>query len=296
MANDEGRPLEGHVGRVTLRVGDPERTGAFYESVVGLDRLAASGDRTTLGVDGTPLLELVARPDLPERGPAEAGLFHTAFLFPDRGALGDALTRVESEWQLDGASDHRVSEALYLSDPEGNGVELYRDRPRADWPTDDGRVRMDTLPLDLDALRADARGDGGGAANGAPPGTTVGHVHLEASSVPDSRAFYVDALGMRLRQEWSGAAFVAAGDYHHHVGLNGWNDRREPATGLGLAGYELLVPDDGALATVRRRLEAVGAAVTVDDGGLAVDDPDGITLRVRVEGEADAAAVRDETP
>jgi catechol 2,3-dioxygenase len=271
-------PAESRIGRVAIRVADLDRLAAFYESVVGLDRLTESDEQVTLGTGGRALLELHARPDLPERAPDETGLFHTAFLFPDRASLGDALSRVDAEWRLTGASDHRVSEALYLDDPEGNGVELYRDRPREAWPTADGRVQMDTLRLDLDALRADA---GGGEA--APAETTVGHVHLEVSSIPDARRFYVDTLGMNLRQEWNGAAFVAAGEYHHHVGLNTWNERQEPGTGRGIDWFELLVPDEGALSAVRERFDADAVAVEERGGDLTVQDPDGITLRVRVE-------------
>ena len=125
---------------------------------------------------------------------------------PTRAALGDALDRVESNWRLTGASDHRVSEALYLHDPEDNGVYVYRDRPREEWPTGDGRVAMDTLALDFDTLREAATGAGG-----APDRTDVGHVHLEATDLSAARAFYVDALGLDVRQEWDGALFAAAG-------------------------------------------------------------------------------------
>ncbi|MWG36801.1 VOC family protein [Halomarina oriensis] len=271
-------PAESRIGRVALRVADLDRVAAFYESVVGLARLDESPDHVSLGAGGARLLELHARPDLPERGPDETGLFHTAFLLPDRASLGDALSRVEGRSRLTGASDHRVSEALYLDDPEGNGVELYRDRPRDEWPTVDGRVRMDTLPLDLDALRTEAAGE-----NDAPPETTVGHVHLEVSSIPDARAFYVDTLGANLRQEWNGAAFAAAGEYHHHVGLNTWNGRERPGTGRGLDRFELLVPGDGALSALHDRFDADAVAVESSDEGLTVRDPDGITLRVRVD-------------
>ena len=278
------RPLTTRVGRVSLRVGDLDRVAAFYETVVGLDRLDGDDERAVLGAGGDPLLELLARPDLPERGREETGLFHAAFLYPDRGALGDALARVERGRRLDGASDHAVSEALYLTDPEGNGVELYRDRPHEQWPTADGRVEMVTEPLDLDALRTAAAGD-----TDAPGGTTVGHVHLEVSSVPESRAFYVDGLGLGLRQEWSGAAFVAGvsptldAAYHHHVGLNTWNGRTEPARGLGLDRFELVVRDDATLDRVAARLERSGAAPDRTDAGLTVADPDGISLRIHVE-------------
>lgn len=278
MANtDDPLPAATRVGRVALRANDLDRLAEFYRDVVGLAVLERDGERATLGVD-EPLLELLADPDAPDRTREETGLFHAAFRVPSREALGDALGRIRGRWHLDGASDHLVSEALYLADPEGNGIELYRDRPRERWPIgEDGRVGMETRPLDTDAI-----GDLGCGRGPAPEGTTMGHVHLEVSSLPAAHAFYVDALGLGVRHEWSDAAlFVAAGDYHHHVGLNTWNGRTRPAEGRGLAWFELLVPSDGALEATRKRLTAHGVEVAAEGDALAVADPDGIGLRLR---------------
>lgn len=238
---------------------------------MGLDCRRRTDERAVLGADGA-LLVLVAAPEAPPRGAEAAGLFHTAFRVPDRAALGDALARIEGRGRLDGASDHGVSEALYLTDPEGNGIEVYRDRPRAAWPVAaDGTVEMDTRPLALDPVREAA----GGAAR-CPSGTTVGHVHLEVTSLPASRAFYVDGLGLRVRQSMGASAlFLAADDYHHHVGLNTWRARSAPAAGRGVAWVELVVADPGA---VRSRLSA---PTTAAPDGFDVADPDGIELRVR---------------
>jgi catechol 2,3-dioxygenase len=279
-------PAETTVGRVALRVADLDQLVEFYTAVVGLSVLDRAAGSATLGAGGTPLLELVAAPDLPARAGAAAGLFHTAFRVPDRTALGDALGRIEREWRLTGASDHRVSEALYLRDPEDNGVEIYCDRPRSEWPRQGERVGIDTLPLDLDPLREAARGEAS-----VPDGTDVGHVHLEVSDLAAAREFYVGALGMGLRQEVEGALFVAAGDYHHHVGLNVWNGRTDPAAGRGLAWFELLVPDADALAATRERLADAGyeednslegnnSDVTYE--GDIFHDRDGIEVRLRV--------------
>jgi len=188
-------PASTRVGRVALTATDVDELAAFYRDVVGLAVISRTADRATLGAGDTSLLELREDASAQPRPASAAGLFHTAFRVPDRGALGDALDRVRDRWRLTGASDHRVSEALYLRDPEGNGVEIYRDRPRDEWPTTDGRVEMTTAPLDLDALAADASG-----ADAAPAGTDVGHVHLEVTDLDESREFYVDALGLRLRQ------------------------------------------------------------------------------------------------
>ena len=266
-------PAGAAIGRVALLVADLDRLVAFYRDVVGLRVLDRTDDRATLGVDGRPLLELHADAEAMPRASDEAGLFHTAFRVPHRGALGAALERIEDAWRLTGASDHRVSEALYLRDPEDNGVEIYRDRERDVWPTDDGRVQMDTLPLDLDALRADADDE-----PELPPEADIGHVHLEVTDVETAREFYVDTVGFEIRQAWNGALFVAAGGYHHHVGLNVWNARSRPGSGRGLAWFEVVVPGE-ALPDVRHRLESADGIVSETPDGLSVRDADGIEIR-----------------
>ena len=269
-------PATARIGRAALRVTDLDGAIGFYRDVVGLAVQDHTPPTATLGAGSTPLVELEHAPDAAPRG-NRAGLFHTAFRVPSRTALGAALDRIRSEWRLDGASDHEVSEALYLTDPEGSGVEIYWDRERPEWPHDaDGSVRMDTLPLDLDGVAASSDG-----ATGAPPGTTVGHVHLEATDIDAARAFYVDTLGLGVRMDAGGGVFLAAGDYHHHVGVNTWNGRTEPAGDRGLAWFEVVVPDDAALARVRERLAAAGVAVAERGGGIAVTDPDGIGVRIR---------------
>jgi catechol 2,3-dioxygenase len=271
-------PAATRIGRAALRVADLDQQVEFYRDVVGLELRTQTDATATLGADGTPLLELERDTDAGSRG-NRAGLFHTAFQVPSRTALGAALERIRDEWRLDGASDHNVSEALYLSDPEDNGVEIYRDRDRDQWPrAPDGSVRMDTLPLDLGAV-ADAS-DG---ATDAPPGTTLGHVHLEATDIGAARAFYVDTLGLGVQMDAGSALFLAAGGYHHHVGVNTWNGRSNPAGGRGLAWFEAVAPDEGTLAAVRDRLAAADIAVTERESGIAVADPDGIRLRIRVE-------------
>lgn len=274
-------PAETSVGRVALRVGDLEPIVQFYETVVGLVVRSTDGDTVVLGTDDRSLLELHHAPDVPPRASDETGLFHTAFRVPSRPALADALDRVEEGWRLTGASDHRVSEALYATDPAENGVEIYRDRPQSEWPVaTDGSVEMETLPLSLDSLRGIGSGD-----DQVPTGTSVGHVHLEVSSVRAARSFYADALGMNVRAAYgSDALFLAAGDYHHHVGVNVWNRRTAPAEGRGLAWFELVLPDDDALTAVRRRLAESGfdLAGDVEGDGIRVADPDGIGVRLTV--------------
>ena len=277
-ASDAGLPAETGVGRVALRGHDLDRLVDFYADIVGLTVQDRTADRATLGAGGRPLLELIHAPDTHQRARDETGLFHTAIRVPDRAALADALVRIEGDWQLTGASDHRVSEALYLDDPEGNGVEIYCDRPESEWPTADGRVQMDTLPLDTESLRTEAPGT-----DGVPATTDVGHVHLEVSSLPAAREFYVDTLGLGVRQEFRGALFVAAGTYHHHVGLNRWNERSAPESGRGLAWFELRVPDRETLDNVRERLHEAGVDISETDDGIGVHDSDGIGVRLSIE-------------
>jgi len=289
-------PAGTRIGRAALRVADLGETTAFYRDVVGLAVLDRDGDEAVLGVGDEELLVLRRDPDAPERGPTDAGLFHTAFRVPSRAALGEALGRVRDRWRLDGASDHLVSEALYLDDPEGNGVEIYRDRSREEWPlADDGTVRMATEPLDVEEVAAAAGGESGEASDSSvdrvPPGTDVGHVHLEVTSLSAFEAVYVDGLGFEVGMTGPDVRFVAAGGYHHHLGANTWRGRTRPASGRGLAWFEVVVPDDAALDAVRTRLDAAASdgavefAVEEREGGIAVIDGDGIEVRIRAEPE-----------
>ena len=195
-------PAGTRVGRVALAVADLDRLTDFYADVVGLAVHDRTGERATLGTaDGEPLLELHAS-DAPERGEEEAGLFHAAFRVPDRAALGAALERAEERWRLASASDHGVSEAIYLRDPEGNGIEVYYDTPREAWTElADGRLDIGSWPLDLDAVRSASDGTAT-----VPAGSDVGHVNLEVSSVPAAGAFYRDTLGFRVRGSSEGDA------------------------------------------------------------------------------------------
>ena len=275
--NDDGRlPAGTHPGRVSLTVNDLDRVSGFYTDVVGLVVEDRENGRTSLGAGGRTLLELHEESETPERGEREAGLFHTAFLVPSREALAGALCRIEARWRLTGASDHLVSEALYTRDPEGNGVEIYRDRERSEWPeTDDGTPGIDTLPLDLDALRSFEHG--GEPVPGEP---RIGHLHLEVSSLDESRAFYADDLGLNVRQAVGNSAlFLAVGDYHHHLALNTWNGRSEPRRGRGLASFALVVPNREALGRIESRMPE-WSIVSTSETVLELEGPDGIRLSV----------------
>ncbi|GAB7008133.1 VOC family protein [Halorubrum trueperi] len=277
--NADALPRGTRIGRTALRVADLDEMTGFYRDVVGLSVLSTSDTTAVLGVADTSLLVLEEAEDALKRHRSGTGLYHNAFRVPSREALGDALGRIRDHWQLGGASDHLVSEALYLTDPEGNGVEIYRDFPRDEWSIDDnGTIRIGSDRLDLD--RIEAAGSGG---NRAPPGTDVGHVHLEVSSLDAFKDFYVDTLGFEVQATWPNAHFVSAGGYHHHIGANTWHHRTTPSDGRGLSWFEVVVPDPEVLDAVRERFVAGEIPVTEMDDGIVVTDPDGIEIRLRVE-------------
>jgi catechol 2,3-dioxygenase len=276
-------PADTRLGAIRLRAGDADRLRAFYETTIGLEALATDDGVTALGVDGRALVELVSDPAAPPRPPRSTGLFHLALLVPTRADLARTLRRVAGAgWPLSGASDHLVSEALYLSDPEGNGIELYRDRPRGEWPRAEGRVEMATLPLDLESLLGEPGGETADASM--PAGTALGHVHLQVADLGDAESFWVDALGLDVTvRGYPGALFTSAGGYHHHVGLNTWAGVGAPSPppgARGLVRFEVVLPDETTVAEAAERL-ARTAAVDRVDGGVAAADPSGNTVLVR---------------
>ena len=264
------------IGRVALTVRDLDRVSRFYRDVIGLTLIDSDAQGHRLGVGRDVLLDLRHDPQARPADRRHAGLFHTAFLLPDRAALADWLVHAAAQHvQLDGASDHLVSEALYLTDPEGNGIEIYRDRPSEEWSIlPDGSVAMATLRLDLNALAA-ARNSRPFA--GMPPGTVVGHVHLQVGELDAAEAFWTDRMGMGLTTRYPGANFFGADGYHHHIGANIWNSRGagpRPAGTTGLAGIELLA-GPGPLADIAARLGMTPAEM------LDVRDPWGTRMTIR---------------
>lgn len=266
------------LGAVRLAVADLDGTRAFYQRAIGLRELERRGEAVVLGpAPEAPLVELVHRPDAPPRPRRSTGLFHLAILVPDRAELARSLHRVVNAGAtFSGASDHLVSEALYLNDPEGNGIEIYRDRPRGEWEYDRHGLRMDTLPLDLEGVLSEL--PAGAADEGMPAGTTIGHVHLQVRDIPEAEAFYSGLLGFNVTvRGYPGALFASAGGYHHHLGLNTWGTAGAPSAprARGLRRFTVIVPGAGELARVAGRLEAGGVPVEPDDEGLLLADPSG---------------------
>jgi catechol 2,3-dioxygenase len=266
------------LGTVRLTVSDLDRSRAFYERAIGLKATERDDGTLALGVDDDPALIEVrgdsAAVRLNRRAP---GLYHLAMLVPTRTDLAFALARLAmARWPLDGASDHLVSEALYLSDPDGNGIEIYRDRPRAEWPRANGQLQMSTLPLDLDDVLGELRA-ATGPQEQAPAGTRIGHVHLQVSDLPAAEAFYHGVLGFDVTvRGYPGALFVSAGGYHHHIGLNTWHSAGAtpaPAGSIGLRSFTAALPDSAGLDAVAARIKAAGVPQERRPDGILVRDP-----------------------
>ena len=276
------------LGPVELIVGDLGGMAHFYEKAIGLTPLARTDDGATLGSDdGAPLVELVGDPDAPTRPRRSTGLFHVAFLVPSRRELARSVRRVvDSGWSFTGASDHLVSEALYLDDPEGNGIEIYRDRPRDDWRYENGELQMATLALDLEGVMGELEGDETHR-NARSEGPRIGHVHLQVADIPEARAFYHETLGLdTTAMSYPGALFMSAGGYHHHIGANTWASAGAPAPPTGSRGlrrYTIVLPDAAELERVQARLEGAGYRTERTDGGVQTVDPSGNHARLTTE-------------
>ncbi|KAB1073492.1 VOC family protein [Methylobacterium planeticum] len=268
------------IGRVTLVARDLDGLARFYQDAVGLAVLSRETRTVRLGAAGRVLLELRHDPAARPWSPREAGLFHTAFLLPTRGDLGAWLAHAaERGIALSGASDHLVSEAVYLTDPEGNGIEIYADRAEARWPrADGGTLVMRNDPIDRAGLLRAAPGPWAGM----PPGGRVGHVHLQVGELEAAERFYAGLLGFDLTCRYPGALFLGAGGYHHQLAANVWNSRGappRPAGTTGLAEIELLTHPTTS-AQVRDRCREAGLPVEVTGAALVLHDPWGMRLRL----------------
>lgn len=274
------RPV--HVEAAHLSVADLDSVGAFYQKVLGLGVLDRTASGMVLGTGRKALLTLTTRGDAARQPRNAAGLFHNAFLLPDRSALADWFAHAVSLGvSFEGASDHLVSEAIYLSDPEGNGIEVYRDRRPEEWTYHgDGTVEMATHRLDLHALHAEAKPSGW---QHAPNGTALGHIHLQVGSLPEADRFYEGVLGLKKMASYPGASFFASGAYHHHVAANIWNSRNAMARDISMTGlqdYHLSFTDDETLRTTLDRLDALEIPVLREDGVHRLVDPWGIGIRL----------------
>ncbi|MFF7291510.1 VOC family protein [Microbacterium sp. NPDC008134] len=275
-------PDDTRMDTVELLVRDLDAMTAYYQQAVTLDVLDQSGATATLGRGTQKIMRLRQETDLPNANPRGAGLYHTAILFQDQHQLASSLLSMAERvpQTFTGSADHLVSEAFYFTDPEGNGLELYHDRPREEWTVlPDGGVQMASLALDPNAflqqwLTTDAPTSGDTAA--------IGHVHLQVGDIPSAKAFYVGVLGFDVTADLGSALFVSAGGYHHHIGMNTWQSAGAGprAASLGLGDVRIVVPtrDDVEALADRIRLHGIDAA---DDGrSLRLADPWGTRLVV----------------
>ena len=263
------------LGAVHLTVADLERCIAFYTGRLGFRLRRREPDVAHLSAGEEDLLVLWRVPGA-SRVRGTTGLYHFAILVPSRAELGGVVGHLlATRTPLSGASDHAVSEAIYLSDPEGNGIEVYRDRPRSEWPLDGSGVRMISDPLDLEDLLAE-RMPGAPPWSRLPAGTRIGHVHLQVADLEIADRFYVGALGFERTMRLASALFVAAGGYHHHIGLNTWGGGGAPPPPPGSAGlraFVLELPDPAARERVVARARAASVPVTQGEKGVVLEDP-----------------------
>ncbi|WP_257168362.1 VOC family protein [Bradyrhizobium sp. SRS-191] len=271
------------IGMVTLRVNDLDKVAAFYRDVIGLGVIERTATSVRLGAGGVPLIELEPRPEASRESPRAAGLFHTAFLMPTRKDLARWLVHVaRNRTPLTGFADHNVSEAVYLDDPEGNGVEVYADRAPELWQWREGSVRMGTEQLDVDDLVAltDTRTSN---YSGAPEGLRIGHVHLKVGDITQASSFYTGLIGLNPTRTIDRAAFLSSGRYHHHIGANTWRSagagQRDDGT-TGLSWFSFEVKGDDLLAAQEARLRQAGATLTQLANGLETADPWGTKVRL----------------
>lgn len=243
------------IGTVSLRVRDLEKMIWFYRNIIGLAIIKETSENAELGLDNATLVNLQIQPG-GKSYPRSPGLYHMAFLLPSRQDLSAWLRHlISTRYPLQGAGDHLVSEALYLSDPEGNGIEMYYDRPRKTWEYDNWSIKMDTLPVDLEALQADApKMDFEKLSSEA----SLGHIHLRVDDVEKASRFYQDILEFDLMTKLPGAAFLGTGGYHHHIGINMWQSRgasAPPPDSLGLQYFRIVLPSPEVRSKILSRLD-----------------------------------------
>jgi catechol 2,3-dioxygenase len=276
------------MGPVTLAVSDLSQSVDFYTRVLGMKVVSRDDDAKieTVGVGGIPLLYLQEISGACRQPRYSTGLYHAAILVPSRPDLGRVILNLaRSQYPLSGASDHLVSEALYLDDPDGNGLEIYRDRPRAEWKWNGSQVVMGSIQLDIDGIIGSVENPDAPFI-GMADGTTIGHMHLRVGDIPKAEAFYSGLIGFDVVAKWHSALFISAGGYHHHLGLNTWHSQgapRPPADSVGLRQYTIVVPDVEARDQIVARLNSAGVMTEQHDVDVLVDDPWGNVIQITPE-------------
>jgi catechol 2,3-dioxygenase len=263
------------LGWVHLTVANLDRSLAFYQNNLGFKLHRREGDTAYLGAGGPDLLALTGRPGA-RRYAGRTGLYHFALLTPSRLELARSLKRIaETRTPVEGFADHLVSEAIYLPDPDGNGIEIYRDRSRSEWYDAQGNFRMGTEPLDIDGVLGELT-DHDQDWNGLDPATVLGHMHLHVRSIPEAQKFYCQMLGFDLMASLGSAAFVSAGGYHHHLGMNIWGTAGAsppPPESVGLRYFTVNLPDRTEVDKVLNRVRSANLPIEEHAKGWLVRDP-----------------------
>jgi catechol 2,3-dioxygenase len=279
-------PAQTYIGQVHLSVSDLDRSLAYYQDAIGLSLLGQDEIWCFLGVGSTPLLALREKTGERPLTPT-TGLYHFALLLPTRLDLAYALHHfLTNRVPLSGWSDHAVSEAIYLTDPDGHGIEIYRDRLRSEWEYPQGTLKMTVDPLNVEGILAELPSNPTGW-NGLPDGTVMGHIHLHVAHMPPALSFYVDLLGFELMVQYGAqASFVAAGGYHHHLGLNTWAGvgvPPPPDDAIRLEWFEIRLPDTAVLQQLAYNLTNQGITLEESNKGYFVDDPSGNRILLQAD-------------
>ncbi|PKH10863.1 VOC family protein [Planomicrobium sp. MB-3u-38] len=274
-----------YTDEVGLKVLDLAGMKEFYQDIIGFQVISEQVSEVRLGTDGKSLIRLTAREGVEPKQDRYAGLYHFAILLPSRKELGKILLHLHQQGIRLGSSDHLVSEALYLSDPEGNGIEIYRDRDSEEWDWNNGEVAMAVDPIDAEGVVQEAALSNE-CWSGMPSGTVMGHVHLHVSNLDEAKEFYTDGLGFEIVTSMGGQAlFLSDQKYHHHIGLNVWNGTGIPALpeqAAGLDFYTLVFADETKRSQTAERLRALGAEVTEAADYWETRDPSGNKIRMAV--------------
>lgn len=266
------------VSKVHLKVADLNRSITFYQQVIGFQLIEQTENKASLSADGKTALVTIEQPEnIRPKQPRTTGLYHFALLLPSRSDLAKVIEHfIKIGYPLQGASDHLVSEALYLADPDGNGIEIYADRPSSTWKWNQTEVVMSTERLDIESILAE--GDGK-PWSGLPSDTIMGHIHLHVSELHKTEEFYCKGLGFDIVTRYGGQAlFISTGRYHHHIGLNTWNGIGAPApseNSVGLKNFTLIYPNEETRKAAVANLEKIGAAVIQENGQFMTEDPSG---------------------
>jgi catechol 2,3-dioxygenase len=288
MTADASTPIHPKtcVGELALSVADLNRSISFYTELIGLRVLEQEAKSVTLGAPDEALLVLTEQDGAtpwPRGGRSYPGLYHFAILTPTRTDLGRWLDHwLRHDMPMPGQGDHFVSEALYLEDPDGHGIEIYRDRPREEWEWHDGQVRMGSEPVDIRGLLEEAQRSADPFTN-MPVGTRLGHIHLQVSDIEETARFYNEILGFDIVARMPSALFMSAGGYHHHIGANTWHSQgasQAPTSSVNLQYFTVDFPDNAARDEVIQRLKDGGVAVNVEANKIYLQDPSGMTIRL----------------